>query len=80
LGTYTEKAAHARTNTHFITGTGINHNQVKLQPMHDELGSERASALPVFHAVTGSDTTGQTSGVGEKTRIQNIYESSTSYH
>jgi hypothetical protein len=53
-------------NTRIITGTGVNHRQIVLKPIYDQLGTERAEALPGFHAVTGCDTTGQISGVGKK--------------
>ena len=44
----------------------MNRRQVDLQPIYDKLGPERALAIPGCHAITGSDTTCQTSGVGKK--------------
>ena len=38
---------------------------MKLKPIYVALGAERAAALPGFHALTGSDTTGHIKGKGK---------------
>ena len=46
-------------------GTGDKRRQIKLKPIYVALGAERAAALPGFHALTGSDTTGHIKGKGK---------------
>ena len=46
-------------------GTGNRRRQIKLKSIYVALGAERAAALPGFHALTGSDTTGHTKGKGK---------------
>jgi hypothetical protein len=46
-------------------GTGEQRRQVKLKPIYDALGPEKAAALPGFHSLTGSDTTGHIHGKGK---------------
>ena len=53
-------------NTCIVTGNSDNQRRVHLQPIYDKLGIEKAKALPGYHAITGSDTTGQICGVGKK--------------
>jgi hypothetical protein len=48
-----------------IVGTGEQRRQVKLKPIYDALGPEKAAALPGFHSLTGSDTTGHIHGKGK---------------
>ena len=38
---------------------------IKLRPIYVALGTERVTALPGFHALTGSDTTGHIKGKGK---------------
>ena len=45
-------------------GTGDQRRQIKLKPIYVALGAERAAALPGFHSLTGSDTTGHIKGKG----------------
>ena len=55
-----------RSNTHFIKGSTENRRKIALQLIYDHLGTRRALALPGFHPITGSDTTGRIKGVGKK--------------
>ena len=50
-------------NTPIITCTSDNRRVVALKPIHTKLGSSVTLALPGFHALTGSDTTGRICGV-----------------
>ena len=45
-------------DTLFITGRGRNHREIQLHPIYRALGSERAPALPAFHALSGADNAG----------------------
>ena len=49
-----------------IMGKSDNRQKVLLQPIYDKLGSEKASALVNWHALTGCDTTGHIQGKGKK--------------
>ncbi len=46
-------------------GTGDRRRQIKLKTIYVALGAGRAAALPGFHALTGSDTTGHIKGKGK---------------
>ncbi len=48
-----------------IMGTGDRRRQIKLKTIYVTLGAGRAAALPGFHALTGSDTTGHIKGKGK---------------
>ena len=48
-------------------GTGDRRRNIQLKPIYVALGAERAAALPGFHALTGSDTTGRIKGKGKST-------------
>ena len=52
-------------NTSFVTGTGRNHREIKLQPIVRALGPEKATALSAFHAFSGADNTGCFAGKGK---------------
>ncbi len=54
-----------KPNSVIIMGTGDRRRQIKLKPIYVALGAERAAALPGFHALTGSDTTGHIKGKGK---------------
>ena len=54
-----------KLNSVIIMGTGDQRQQIKLKPIYVALGVERAAALPGFHALTGSDTTGHIKGKGK---------------
>ena len=54
-----------KPNSVIIMGTGDRRRQIKLKPIHVALGAERAAALPGFHSVTGSNTTGHIKGKGK---------------
>ena len=43
-------------------GTGDRRRQIKFKTIYVALGAGRAAALPGFHALTGSDTTGHIKG------------------
>lgn len=45
-----------------IMGTGDRQLNIKLKPIYDAQGAEKVAALPGFHALTGSDTTGYIKG------------------
>ena len=45
-----------------IMDIGDQGQQIKLRPIYVALGAERVAALPGFHALTGSDTTGHING------------------
>jgi len=47
--------------------TGAQRRQMKLKPINDALVPEKAAALPGFHPVSGSDSTGQIQGKGKLT-------------
>ena len=53
-----------KPNSVIIMGTGDRRRQIKLKPIYVALGAERAAALPGFHSLTGSDTTGHIRGKG----------------
>ena len=48
-----------------MLGTGGQCRQIKLRPIYVALGAEGVAALPGFHALTGSDTTGHIKGKGK---------------
>ena len=54
-----------KPNSVIIMGTGDRRRQIKLNPIYVALGAERAAALPGFHPLTGSDTTGHIKGKGK---------------
>ena len=64
------------SNTHFVTGSTENRRKIALQPIYEHLGTRRALALPGFHAITGSDTTGRIKGVGKKSAFKSFMEAS----
>ena len=45
-----------------IMSTGDQRGQIKFRPIYVALGAEGVAALPGFHALTGSDTTGHIRG------------------
>ena len=53
-------------NTCFIAGNAEKRRKIVLQPIYEYLGPKRALAIPVFHSITGSDTTGRIKGIGKK--------------
>ena len=53
---------HLCKNTSFVTGTGHNHREIKLEKIFHALGPAKAAALPAFHALSGADNTGCFSG------------------
>jgi hypothetical protein len=56
-----------KPNSVIIMGSGDRRRQVKLKLINVALGAERAAALPGFHALTGSDTTGH---IGKSSRFK----------
>ena len=50
---------------HGYVRTGDRQRQIKLKTIYVALGAGRAAALPGFHALTGSDTTGHIKGKGK---------------
>ena len=56
------------TNTYVSMASGI----LEVKPIWNALGSDRAKALPAFHAFTGADNTGHFSRIGKAT-WWNIY-------
>ena len=50
-----------------ITGTGDKRRHIKLKPIYDALGADKAAALPGLHALTGADITGHIQGKGKPT-------------
>ena len=63
------------SNTHFVTGNAGNRRKIALQPIYEHLGPRRALALPGFHSITGSDTTGRIKGIGKKSSFKVFMES-----
>jgi hypothetical protein len=61
-------------NTYILTGTSDKRRFIALKPIYDELGESTAMALPGFHALTGSDTTGRISGVGKTSALPKLLE------
>ena len=53
-------------NTCFIAGNAEKRRKIVLQPIYEYLGPKRALALPGFHSINGSDTTGRIKGIGKK--------------
>ena len=56
---------HLCKNTSFVTGTGHNHCEIKLEKIFHAFGPAKATALPAFHALSGADNTGCFSGKGK---------------
>ena len=56
---------HLCKNTSFVTGTGHNHREIKLEKIFHAVGPAKAAALPAFHALSGADNTGCFSGKGK---------------
>lgn len=54
------------TRPAMIMGTGERRRIIQLKPIYDKLGSDKASALIKWHALTGCDTTGHIQGKGKK--------------
>ena len=48
-------------------GTGNSKRHIAVHDIHKELGKDKASALPFFHALTGCDVTSSFFGRGKKT-------------
>ena len=48
-------------NTSFVTGKGSNHQAIKLRPTVQG----KTAAVPAFHAISGADNTGSSSGKGK---------------
>ena len=48
-------------------GTGKHYRDIAIQSMHTELGTSKSRALPLFHALTGCDTTSHFLGCDKKT-------------
>ena len=59
-----------------IMGTGERQRHMKLKVIYDSLGPVKASALPGFHSLTGSDTTGHIQGKGKLTCFKAFLKSS----
>jgi hypothetical protein len=53
-------------NTSISMASGV----MGIEPIWRAIGSERAKALPAFHAFTGADNTGRFSGIGKATWLQ----------
>ena len=51
-------------------GTGKNYRFLSINAICDSLGERRARVLPVFHALTGCDTTSAFKGKGKKSARQ----------
>ena len=66
---------HHSAKTTWIRLQHRNCNRVQLQPIHDALGPVLSSALPGFHSITGSDTTGKIRGVGKKSALKVLLKS-----
>ena len=52
-------------NTYFVTGTGQRRRRISLMPIFQSLGVAKAAALSAFHAFSGADCTGSSSGKGK---------------
>ena len=52
-------------DTNFVTGTGERRRIVPLKPIYEALGTNKAAALPAFHAISGADNTGSFAGKGK---------------
>ena len=61
-------------NTRILTGTSDSRRAVALKPIYTKLGSSVPLALPGFHALTGSDTTGRINGVGKKSALATLLQ------
>ena len=48
-------------------GSGKSFRDIPVHDLHSKLGSSRSRALPLFHALSGCDTTSQPLGCGKKT-------------
>ena len=48
-------------------GTGKHYRDIAIHNIHAELGTSKSRALPLFHALTGCDTTSHFLGCGKKT-------------
>jgi hypothetical protein len=44
---------------------GVDNSLVEIEPIWRVLGKDKAKALPVFHAFTGTDDVGRFSGIGK---------------
>ena len=51
-------------------GTGKDSRSIPLHAIAKSMGSAKASVLPVFHSLTGCDTTSYFLGIGKKTRLE----------
>lgn len=65
---------HLGKNTSFVTGTGQNHCEIKLETIFHALGPAKAAVLPAFHALRGSGNTGCFSGKGIASRWKTFIE------
>ena len=61
-------------NTSFVTGTGHNHREIKLETIFHALGPAKAPALLAFHALRGSGNTGCFSGKGKASSWKTFIE------
>ena len=48
-------------------GTGKNYRDIPVHTIYSDLSPAKSSALPLFHSLTGCDTTSQFLGCGKKT-------------
>ena len=48
-------------------GSGKNYRDIPVHSIHSQLGPSKSLALPLFHALTGCDTTSKFLGCGKKT-------------
>lgn len=58
---------HLSPQSAIIMGTGEKRRRIKLQPIFNKLGAQRALALCGMHAISGCDTTGHLQGKGKPT-------------
>ena len=65
-------------NSAMIMGVGERRRVIMLEPIYDALGSNKASALPKWHALTGSDTTGHINGKSKKACFEGFLKASPS--
>ncbi|KAG1667291.1 hypothetical protein GQR58_018537 [Nymphon striatum] len=65
-------------NSVMIMGVGERRRVILLEPIYNALGSNKASALPKWHALTGSDTTGHIYGKSKKACFEGFLKASPS--
>ena len=58
----------------FITGNGYNKRFIPIHSIADSLGASICSLLPIFHCLTGCDSTASFSGVGKRKAFKVLKE------